>query len=199
VVEFESFAATHPAARHLSLLDLIELDVNVRDKKWPDFQEYVRSLCIPPRLGESMARSRLREHFDDAIVEAAYQALRRGGVVVDGKGRIDLQTLGDPSGLIEALAILLRSEAVAAHAYKRDRISSKMREFYGQVDVHTAVFTVAANFPWASVYGKSNYGLKVAMRRGSRSKTVSLLKSTGVGRIVLNHWPWVPGPELVTG
>ena len=119
VREFEEFAGEFSNARHLSWLDIADIEWQGGDS-WRQHREYVRNYVAPEsRLGTMISRDRsLDEFFGESAAEEFWDELGRAGVDVQAKEegvRIDLEKFeGDPQALTGAIEILiLRGEGVS--------------------------------------------------------------------------------------
>jgi hypothetical protein len=197
VREFEAFAARHPERMplHLSLLDVVELDVAVRDPHWPEFQRFVRRLCVPRVFG-GMARSPLLDFFDEASVTASRESLLRSAAV-STDGRIDVDGIQNPRAFADALAILVRSDAVSHGVNRPNDLTPRVAAALAaaaDTDVHDAIFALTAQHRGAWVAGRYDYGLRVALSKRASSNVSILQTNFRRNCIVLNHWPWLPVP-----
>lgn len=200
--EFETFAAKHPerVPLHVSLLDVIELAVDVQEPPWPEFQEFVRGLCVAPTGVTTMAREPLYDFVGQAATAGSWQALRAAGITVRADGAIDVDSISDPQQLVAALEIVVRSEAVSRGANRQNQLTPRMQMLFRGAPcpaVHDALFALAMGHPGAWVAGANDYAFNLALRK-HRSGKVSILQSDiKNNRLWLNHLPWVAGPGVV--
>jgi hypothetical protein len=178
----------------VSLLDVIELDVAVRDPHWPEFQSFIQRLCVPRMFG-GMARSPLLDFFDEASVAASREALLRSATVA-ADGRINVQSIRNPREFVAALEILVRSDAVTNGVNRPNDLTARVGAALATAaaaDVHDAIFALTTDHRGAWVAGKYDYGLRVALSKRASSNVSILRTNLRSNCIVLNHWPWLPG------
>ena len=185
VREFEEFAGRFPDARHLSWLDIADIEWQGGDS-WRQHQECVRNYVAPEsRLDTMISRDRsLDEFFGESAAEEFWDELGRAGVDVQAKEegvRIDLEKFkGDPQALTRALEILiLRGEDVSG-TKKVDKFPSELRRPFLDSDhraFHSALFDLSKRFDKVWPQGEKDYGLRVAHK--NHASGVSLIRSKG--------------------
>lgn len=187
---FEEFQRAFDRSRHVSWLDIADLDWDAGGEIWSQHRAYVRDhMANGDTLKGSLERNRsLYEFFSAEAVEDfdyALQALSGGDHSDDG-ALIELANLGsDGRDLTRALAILIEDdENVAPHRVVEDRFDDALRTQFlksPNSEVHKAVFALAREHRHVWVQGTGNYGLRVAHKRTSGG--VSLVTSQGVDRL----------------
>ena len=187
---FDEFQRTFDRSRHVSWLDVADVDWEDGGEVWSQHRAYVRDhMANGENLRGAMERNRsLREFFSAEAVDRfddALMALSDGDHSDDGV-TIELARLdGDATQLTRALAILIEDgEHVAQRAEKEDRFDDTLRERFLNSrcgEVHDAVFALAGEYPHVWLQGSWNYGLRVAHKRTSGG--VSLVTSQDLDRL----------------
>ena len=187
---FDEFHRTFDRSRHVSWLDVADVDWAAGGEVWSQHRAYVREhMANGEDLKVAMERNRsLREFFsaeavnafDDALSELSGDDHSDDGVTIE-LARLD----GDATELTRALKILIEDgEHVAERAEKEDRFDAKSRESFLKPphrEIHCALFALADKYPYVWVQGAANYGLRVAHKRTSGG--VSLVTSQRVDRL----------------
>ena len=191
IAVFSQFAAQHPQSRHLSWLDIAELDWH-GGEVWQQHRAYVHQhispltkLEVPPRGGREFG-SFFRE--DENVVAEFWEALVEAGAhAIDDI--VELTSDVDAQGFIDAFRILIESPSLDAGANKADDYQQTERarfrdSEYGEV--HAGLFRLAEEYSHVWVSGKRDFGLRVAHPR-HRSTGVSLARSIATGRFQIGQ------------
>ena len=180
---FEEFARSAENARHLSWLDISEIEWDGGDI-WRQHQSYVRDkIASEEQLKSAALRNQSFDEFFGA--EAAgrfWEALVEIGIHPDETGaEIDLTQLdADANSLSRAFEILIKDGEGVADPEKTDRftddqrqpfITSEYREF------HAALFGLSRRFPNVWVQGEKDYAIRIA--HNEYGSGVSLVRSRG--------------------
>ena len=188
--EFGKFAKTFPDSRHLSWLDLAEVDWD-GGELWEQHRAYVRSEIASPRQLEKWSAGgrsrRLSDFFGPAAAEEFDGQLQAAVGDLDGY-MLDLAGVHDPAAFAGAFRVLIKSDAVAATQRRADAFDGASRERFlasATAAVHQAIFELAAEFPNVWIEGKVDYGLRVA--HPDHGTGVSLLTSRGVDRVEIGR------------
>ncbi len=186
---FDEFHLAFDRSRHLSGLDVADVDWEDGGAIWSQHHAYVREhMANGDNLRGAMERNRsLREFFSAEAVKAfddALLGLSRGGRCDDGV-TIELAKLGgNASELTWILEILIQDgEHVVPRRDRKDRFDEESRERLRKPpyrEIHEAMFALAREYPHVWVQGTRDYGLRVAHKRTSGG--VSIVTSQGVDR-----------------
>ena len=186
VREFRRFAETFPRSRHLSWLDLADVDWD-GGELWEQHRDYVRSQIASPRQRAKWSGGgRLRglshffgpnaaDEFDDRL-DAAVGDL-------DGYA-LDLARVQDPAAFASTFRVLIESDAARGARGGRDTFDDASRERFltaAAASVHQAIFALAVEYPSVWIEGTVDYGLRVA--HPEHRSGVSLVTSRGVDRV----------------
>ena len=186
VREFRRFAATFPRARHLSWLDLADVDWH-GGELWEQHRCHVRSqIASPQQKAKWSVGGRLRDlsHFFGPKAAEEFDD-RLDATVGDLDGyALDLTRVQDPAALADAFRVLIESDAVRGARGRHDTFDDASRERFltaAAASLHQALFTLAVEYPNVWIEGSVDYGLRVAHpeHRGG----VSLVTSRGVDRL----------------
>ncbi len=187
---FDEFHRTFDRSRHVSWLDVADVDWAAGGEIWSQHRAYVRDhMANGDRLKGTLERNRSLDRFFSAeAVEAFWDLVLAlsGGDRSDDGATIDLVRLDGTAGdLSRALAILIEDdEHVSRHREAADRFDDALREpFFDSPyrEVHESVFALAGRYRHVWVQGTRNYGLRVAHKGPSGG--VSLVTSHGVDRL----------------
>ena len=189
VVEFGNFAETFPNSRHLSWLDLAEVDWD-GGELWEQHRAYVTSRIASEQQLKDWSeggRSRvLSDFFGPKATAEFYTRLEAAG---DTDGHIlALASVQDPAALVGAFRALIESERVAGATGRADALDDASRaRFRGAAaaPVHEALFALAGQSPNVWVQGRADYGLRVA--HPNHPGGVSLATSRGVDHLEIGR------------
>ena len=192
---FEEFRNTSPDARHLSWLDVADIDCG-GGVLWEQHRSYVRQhispksrLVVRPRLKRGLAcffGQEAAEGFRDALWNLSIE-LNDGCTVVNlSDFRDDLPSFA--RAFVKALAILLDSDNVSHNARRADNFSADLRRRFLDSEyreVHVALFGLSNLYSNVWIKGDRNYGVRTARKR--RPKSVSILRSNDPERLEVGH------------
>ena len=183
IAVFEEFAGKFEHARHLSWLDVAEIEWDGREI-WRQHQSHVRDVISSQRKLECDA---LRNHsFDEFFgvepAEKFWEALAEMGIFPDETGaEIDLAKLDAHAGLLtRAFEILIHDGEGVAESRKSDKFSYEQRQPFitsGHREFHEALFDLSRRFNNVWVKGTKDYAIRVAHRRYGSG--VSVVRSKG--------------------
>ena len=178
---FEEFHRSFDRARHVSWLDVAEIEWDGVEI-WSQHQSYVRNkMAARDGLKKSLSRNRsFDEFFSGDAVEAFWEALFKSNRDYANDGAIiDLESFsGTPKELAGALTILIRDDEYVARRAKTDRFNEQLRQRFLKSkhrQFHEALFDLSRRFDHVWVQGEGNYGLRVAHK--DHSSGVSLVTS----------------------
>ena len=182
---FEEFARKFEHARHLSWLDVADIEWDGRDI-WRQHQSFVRdTIARQSKLSCNVLRNHSFEVFFG--VEPAgrfWEVLEELGVnPPDDTGtEIDLRRFdADASSLVRAFEILIvDGEGIDHHGKKSDRFTDNQRQPFTMsrhYQFHDALFGLSRRFDNVWVQGKQDYAIRVAHKRYGSG--VSLVRSKG--------------------
>lgn len=187
VVEFDEFAATFPDGRHLSWLDVAEVDWD-GGELWEQHRHFVRTVVSSPaRLRAWAPGGRSREFTDFFGVDAAELFDQRlAAVVGEFEGHtLPLARVEDAVAFADAFRVLIEADAVKGARERPSSFESSLQRPFLEgphAEVHRALFRLADDYPNVWLQGRGNYGLRVAHPE-HRSSGVSLLTSRGVDQV----------------
>ena len=190
---FDAFRRDFDRARHVSWLDVAEIEWN-GGEIWSQHRLYVNStMASPDRLRRTLSRNRsLDEFFSDEAVEAFWDALPQRGLEDAKSGvTVNLEAIEvSPNEFAKALTILIEDDANVSRRKKVDRNpfpGEQHEEFcrskYGEF--HKAIFDLSRRFDHVWVQGERNYGLRVAHK--DHSSGVSLVTSQSQDRLAIGR------------
>ena len=190
VGEFRQFAKTFPHSRHLSWLDLAEVEWD-GGELWEQHRAYVTTHIASEqhrKKWEPGGRSRTLAHFFGAA--AADEFDHRLEATVGGLDgyMLDLAGVQDPAAFADAFRVLIESDEVAAATGRANAFEDASRGRFlaaGTARVHDAIFELAAVHENVWVEGKVDYGLRVA--HPNHPGGVSLLRTRGVDRVEIGR------------
>ena len=188
VKEFDEFLKTHPAARHVSWLDIAAIPWN-GNELWRQHQLYVyQHISSSKELHLSTTRDRsLDEFFNGECVDAFWKALSELGVEsVDGGANIQLAQFKHYPDFANRLAQsfqVLIMEGTTDRKKENEFSEEKRGRFLDSPHrkVHEALFALADRHSHVWVKGEKDYGIRV--RHPSHSSGVSLVRSDGPERL----------------
>ena len=190
---FESFRRAFERSRHVSWLDVADIEWAGGGASWSQHQSYVRDkMAAPDRLKGALTRNRSFDgFFGDEAVEAFWDALLplSGVGSTENGATIDLKEFGDNAGeLAGALKFLITDDEFVVRSSRDDRFDATLRKRFlvsPYSEFHKAVFELAEEFKHVWLQGKRNYGLRVAHK--NHSGGVSLLTSQDVNRLIVGR------------
>ncbi len=190
---FESFRRAFKRSRHVSWLDVADIEWTGGGASWNQHQSYVRDQMAASRgLKVALTRNRSFEgFFGDEAVEAFRDALLPlSGVHSSENGAtIDLEEFGGNEGeLARALKFLITDDEFVVRSSRDDRFDATLRKPFlesSYSEFHEAVFELSEEFKHVWLQGKQNYGLRVAHK--NHSGGVSLLTSQDVDRLIVGR------------
>ena len=180
VAEFDAFTPDHPEAKHLSWLDVAEIQWPGGGENWRQHQEYVKEVICKPRFQNLRG---LDEFFGSERVEDFLAALP---IPADSQGEfiIDLGQVANPEALADAFRVLILSPAARTDRERPNRFDPRLRDAFLDSDeghVHAAIFALAEKYPWTWLRGRKNYGLRVD--HPGHGGGVSICTSDGPSRL----------------
>ncbi|MEZ4503011.1 MAG: DUF6508 domain-containing protein [Dehalococcoidia bacterium] len=182
VREFDDFRATFPLVRHISWLDVAEIDCDGGDL-WSQHRDYIRTVISSEHarltwLPSGTSRG-FTEFFGAEAAERFDQQLgATAGPVVDYM--LDLSSVSDPDGLVASLRILIEASPPAGGGPRSDDFSETSRRPFLESTagpLHRAIFALATEYSTVWIQGKVDYGLRVAHPRYPSG--ISLARSRG--------------------
>ena len=179
---YEEFKKKFPDARHLSWLDVAEIEWD-GGEIWKQHQSYVRDVISSE---DKLKHDGLGKHsFDEFFGEEAAgqfkEALVEMGISFGETGaEIDLTNPALDAGLLaRAFEILICDGNGVVNSKKSDTFEGEQQRFtvsrHGEF--HAALFGLARRFDNVWVYGKRDYSIRVAHERYGSG--VSLVRSKG--------------------
>ena len=181
--EFERFERKFEHARHVSWLDVAEIEWDGRDI-WRQHQSYVRDVISSQR---KLKRDALGNHSFDELLGAEpagqfWEALAEMDIFPDETGaEIDLTNLDlDASLFARAFEILILEGDGVAKSVKSDHFGDAQRQPFIRSphrEFHEAMFDLSRRFENVWVKGEKDYAIRVAHRRYRSG--VSLVRSKG--------------------
>ena len=180
---FDKFAGQIPQARHISWLDIAEIEWDGRDI-WKQHQSYVVDVIAPKRDLETDGL-RSQSFFEFFGTEAAgrfYQTLEELGIETNVMGAgIDLTEFSaDANSMVQAFEILILDGKGLTSAEKSDRFPDDLRRRFVESrhrEFHEALFDLSRRFGKVWVEGVKDYAIRVAHERHEGG--VSLVRSKG--------------------
>lgn len=190
---FESFRSKFEQSRHVSWLDVADIEWAGGGASWSQHRSYVRDkMAAPDGLKMTLTRNRSFDgFFGDESVEAFRDALLPlSGVHSSENGAtIDLEEFGGNEGeLARALKFLITDDEFVVRSSRDDRFDATLREPFLESqysEFHKAVFELSEEFKHVWLQGKQNYGLRVAHK--NHSGGVSLVTSQDVDRLTVGR------------
>ena len=195
---FEEFAGSFERARHVSWLDVAEIEWDGREI-WRQHRSYVREqMACAKGLEVWLKRNRgLDAFFSVEAVEEFWNELSPliGDERSGGGGLIDLELFANAGDeevaeavevLARALTILIREDESVASQRRADRFGESLRRPFLDSRCrafHEILFGLPARFGPVWVQGEKNYAVRVAHR--SHSSGISLVTSDGPGRLAV--------------
>ena len=179
---FEEFARNVPHARHLSWLDVAEIEWD-GGETWKEHQSYVRDvISSQSKLEHGTQRNRSFDvFFGEEAAGQFKEALVEMGISFDETGaEIDLANPDLDAGLLaRAFEILIRDGNRVANSKKSDTFEGDQQRFTASKhgEFHAALFGLSRRFDNVWVYGKRDYSIRVAHQ--GRGDGVSLVRSKG--------------------
>ena len=190
IKEFDEFASNFPQCRHLSWLDLAEVDWDGGDL-WAQHRRYVRTTISSEQRRLAWAQSsRTRELADFFGADAAERFDQQLAAMVGELNRhhLDVSRVQDPAAFAAIFRILIESEPVSGASGKPDAFDEVSRKPFlegAAGAVHGALFDLAAENSSVWLEGKVNYGLRVA--HPNHAGGVSLATSRGPDRLEIGQ------------
>ena len=200
---FEEFSQTVEHARHLSWLDVADIEWDGRDI-WRQHQSYVRS-CIAPQTklkDDGLQYLSFVSFFGADAAGRFWAALEEIGIYQDENengAEIVLEKLGteEVNSLVQAFEILIRDGKHVSTSEKQDDFApNKRRSFITSRhrEVHEALFELSRRFSNVWVEGTRDYAVRVAHKQ-YRSKGVSLVRSKGTATLETGRRRRARGPS----
>ena len=181
VTVFDEFAENFEQARHLSWLEIAEIDWDGRDI-WRQHQAYVIKTIAPKCELEPHAlhNQSFYEFFGTDLAGRFFEALQEMGVETGVTGaEIDLKRLGaDPNSFTRVFEVHIYDGVGVAKSEKSDRFTDDLRERFIESDYgefHRALFNLSRRFGNVWVSGAKDYAIRVAHKRYGNG--VSLVRS----------------------
>ena len=178
---FEEFSQKVPHARHLSWLDVAEIEWD-GGETWKEHQSYVRDFISSE---EKLKHDALGKHsFDEFFGEEAAGQFREALVEMsisfgETGAEIELTNPDLDAGLLaRAFEILIRDGNRVANSNKSNRFEEEQRFTASKHgEFHAALFGLSRRFDNVWVEGKRDYAIRVAHERYGSG--VSLVRSKG--------------------
>ena len=198
IKEFDEFARKVESAKHISWLDVADIEWDGRDI-WRQHQEFVRCNISAQHILEETSRESLdrslEDFFDhetakefwDVLEEIGYNKESGGDLGID-INLIDLE-LEQASLLIGGIERLISRGKVDVNSAIEDDYPDSERDRFlaSRAGVfHRALFDLAGKHPHVWVKGKQNYGVRIAHER-HRSSGVSLATSKDTETLNIRH------------
>ena len=190
VQEYERFAGEWPRSRHVSWLDVAEIDW-VGDALWEQHKAFVAGwISSRERLRTRAGRDRsFNRFFGDAAADEFWERMSGLGVewTLQAGARIPLSRIGDADAFASAFEVLINSEEGVHRttARRKDRFTNGAAfcgsEFGG---VHEALFRLS-RFGWVWIRGEKDYGVRVAHH--AHPGGVSLVRSVGADCLLVGQ------------
>lgn len=184
---FEEFARKSEYARHLSWLDIAEIEWDGRDI-WRQHQSHVRDVISSQKKlkPDTLQNHSFDKFFGVEPAEHFWEALAEMGVFPDATGaEVDLANPDlDESLLTRAFEILILDGDSVAKSVKSDRFGDDQRRPFitsPHGRFHEAMFDLSRRFENVWVQGTKDYAIRVAHRRYGSG--VSLVRSKDAARL----------------
>jgi len=181
--EFQSLLDERPNTRHLSWLQIADIDWSAGGDLWSQHRSYIRDVICVDRPSNKRQLDKL---FDAQSVMEFWKELDVAVPTHDG-GLIEFSEVIDQERLVHAFGILVdASEPDNSRSY-RNKISDQLRtEYLGSEysQIHAGLFDLTQT-RWAWVDGKQQYGLRVP-HIAHKSSGVSLC-TVYAEKIVIPH------------
>ena len=181
--EFEEFARTVKHARHVSWLEVAEIEWDGRDI-WKQHQWYVRYVIASPSklVDDPLPYQSFHDFFGTEAAGRFWEALVEIGVHPSESGaRIDLTNLEvDAEVLVRAFEILIQDGENVDCRQQSDQFEDALRERFmtsEHHEFHEAVFGLSRRFGGVWVSGKRDYAIRVGHK--GYPGGVSLVRSRG--------------------
>ena len=188
IAVFRKFAEEHPKSRHMSWLDVAELDWDGREV-WQQHRAYVWQHISPlTKLDVPLRDCKFGSFLGKNVVAEFWEALAEAGARVS-HDIVDLTADIDALGFVNAFRILIESPALDKGANKADDYPETERARFRDSEyseVHDGLFRLAEEYSHVWVSGKRDYALRVAHPR-HRSSGVSLARSKGSVRFQIGQ------------
>lgn len=190
---FESFRRAFEQSRHVSWLDVADIEWAGGGASWSQHRSYVQDkMAAPDGLKVALTRNRSFDgFFDDEAVKAFWDILLplSGVSSTENGATIDLEDFGGTAvELAGALKFLITDDEFVVRSSRDDRFDATLREPFLEScysEFHEAVFELSEEFKRVWLQGKQNYGLRVAHK--NHSGGVSLLTSQDVDRLIVGR------------
>lgn len=191
VREFDSFSDQYPNCRHLSWLDVAEIEWDGGNQLWQQHREFIfAEISSYGKLKARSARDRsFNEFFGDSAADEFWDALKALDIESSpGSGaHVDLSRLESVPAFVGAFELLIHSDkGVARERGTRERFTHRdsfLKSKFGHV--HEALFALADRYKFVWVQGVKNYGLRVA--HTSHGSGVSLVRSIDEGHLLVGE------------
>ncbi|MCY4530433.1 MAG: hypothetical protein OXD46_15565 [Chloroflexi bacterium] len=194
---FKEFSKSSLAAKHVSWLDVADIDWDGTDL-WKQHQAYVRNRISSCSLlkESSVDRDRgLCEFFGANAEQGFFDELAKLGILrqVDGVEICLSEYRGNLSDFavkfVNALEILIKNDRTSPLVKKKDKFTEGQREPFLDSEyreVHDALFNLSQEFSHVWVEGEGNYGVRTAHEK-HRSGGVSIVTSRGSDRLLVGR------------
>ena len=184
---FKRLAKTVEHARHLSWLDVAEIDWDGRDI-WKQHQWYVHNvIASPSKLADDpLPYQSFHDFFGAEAAGRFWEALIEIDVRPSESGaRIDLADLDvDATVLARAFEILIKEGESVGCRQQSDDFGDALRERFmtsEHHDIHEALFGLSLDFDQVWVSGTNDYAIRVGHKRYPGG--VSLVRSRGTSEV----------------
>ena len=195
VEAFDDFSQGLKRTRHLSWLDVAEIDWPGGGDLWREHRKHVtKTMASKSKLKKLVSRSRsFADFFGQQAAKEFWSALEdalrtSGSRDVKGGKVIELSEFdGDPHELAKAVRILIERGEGVRHRGREGVFSAKSLMKFVKSDygwIHMPLFALT-EFPYVWLDGNQNYGLRV--RHRDHRDGVSLVTSQGTGRLLIGQ------------
>ena len=159
IAEFEAFSPLHLEARHLSWIQVANINWAGGGDLWSQHQEYVRDVICDDRPSN---KRQLDDLLEAQPVAEFWKELAASAPGHDG-GQVEFSEIVDPERFINAFRILVESSEPGDSRTRKNKLTPRLRtEYEGSRygHIHAGLFALT-EVRWAWVDGKQRYGLRV--------------------------------------
>ncbi len=182
VQEFKEFQKIHPLSVHISWLDVAEINRD-GDDVWRQHQHFVRdTICNENKL---RVRNRGFEIFFEKAAGEFEETLAGLGLDINNH-ELDAASIKDPASFAAAFRVLIESPKTHKAVVRPNKFPDDLKQIFLKSEfyaIHSALFSLAGEYPHVWVEGTSDYGLRVA--HPDHSAGVSMIRSLGPGRFAV--------------
>ena len=190
---FESFHRIFEKSRHVSWLDVADIEWNAGGESWSQHRCFVRDEIATPKLFKSsQIRNRsLDAFFSNEAVTAFWESLLplEGVVAVENGVKIEVEEFtADPISLTHALKFLITDAEFVVSRSRSDRFNQNLRKRFlnsHHCAFHKVLFDLSERFEHVWLQGERDYGLRVAHK--DHAGGVSLVTSQDVDSLIVGR------------